>query len=126
VFGQVGDNTTTRHHRAPVSVVQGAVTFAGISAGTDFTCGRTSAGQAWCWGRNQEGQLGDNTVANRAAPVAVQQGGLAFAELAAGELHACGRTAAGRLYCWGDNLWGELGDNTRVDRRTPVAVQRAP
>jgi len=37
-------------------------------------------------------------------------------------LHACGLTAAHRVYCWGNNSYGQLGDGTLSNRSTPVAV----
>jgi alpha-tubulin suppressor-like RCC1 family protein len=119
--GQFGDNTTT-NRSTPVAVQQGGVTFASITAGHWHTCGLTSAGAAYCWGRNDAGQLGDNTTTDRSTPVAVQQGGVTFASITAGGDRSCGLTSAGAAYCWGWNPNGQLGDNTTTDRHTPVAV----
>ncbi|WP_420130502.1 hypothetical protein [Longimicrobium sp.] len=123
--GQLGDGTGT-HRRAPAPVAQGAAAYAEINAGGDFTCARTSAGQAWCWGANGDGQLGDNSRTSRNTPVAVQQGSIAFVELSTGGFQTCGRTAAGRVYCWGSNTWGGLGNGTQVRQPVPVAVHPAP
>jgi alpha-tubulin suppressor-like RCC1 family protein len=119
--GQLGDNTTTERH-TPVAVQQGGVTFASITAGWYHTCGLTGAGAAYCWGRNWVGQLGDNTTTERSTPVAVQQGGVTFTSITAGNVHTCGLTSAGAAWCWGWNGRGQLGDNTTTDRHTPVAV----
>jgi len=121
VNGQLGDNTTTDEH-VPVAVQQGGVTFASMAAGGYNTCGLTSAGAAWCWGWNGEGELGDNTITDRHTPVAVQQGGATFASITTGGSHTCGLTGAGAAYCWGQNAYSQLGDNTITDRHTPVAV----
>ena len=43
--------------------------------------------------------------------------------ISAGYGHTCGHDLDGKLYCWGDNRYGQLGDGTRIDRLTPVAVQ---
>jgi alpha-tubulin suppressor-like RCC1 family protein len=123
-WGQLGDNTTTQRN-TPVAVQQGGVAFTSITAGLDHTCGLTGAGAAWCWGRNEYGRLGDNSVTRRLTPVAVQQGGVTFASISAGYAHTCGLTGAGQAYCWGLNYYGQLGDNTTTDRWTPVLVQQA-
>jgi len=49
-------------------------------------------------------------------------GGFTFATVSAGSYYACGVTAAGAAYCWGDNTSGQLGDGTTSVRETPVAV----
>lgn len=47
---------------------------------------------------------------------------LALAEVTAGAVHTCGRTAGGRVYCWGENAIGRVGDGTTVNRKHPVPV----
>jgi alpha-tubulin suppressor-like RCC1 family protein len=92
-----------------------------INSGGYHTCGLTSTGAAYCWGRNDYGQLGDGTTTNRTSPVPVA-GGLTFQALAAGGYHTCGLTASGAAYCWGSNQYGQLGDGMQTDRGSPVAV----
>ena len=120
--GQLGDNTFLPFAQpsGPVQV-SGAQTFASISAGSQFTCGLTSAGAAYCWGNNWVGQLGDGTTINRSVPTAVV-GGITFTRLEAGALHACGIADTGIGYCWGMNDVGQLGDGTTTNSSSPVAV----
>src|SRR5262249_49919374 len=75
----------------------------------------------YCWGSNSKGQLGDNSVINRTAPVAVATG-MKFTTIDAGPEHTCGLTDAGAAYCWGRNDRGQLGDSTTTARTSPVAV----
>lgn len=82
-----------------------------ISAGRDHTCGVTDGRDAYCWGMNGTGQLGDSTLMDRAVPTLVV-GGLAFESIAAGGLHTCGVTVDGEGYCWGANIGGRLGIGT--------------
>ena len=93
-----------------------------ITAGFTHECGLASGGQAYCWGRNQMGQLGDSSAANKSAPSAVFQPGVSFASLTGGESHTCALTSAGQAWCWGSNGDGKLGDSTFLLREAPVAV----
>jgi len=100
----------------------GGVLFTTVSSGSDHTCGLTAGGQAYCWGYNGNGQLGDGTQGEGGyIPVAVS-GGLTFTAIAAGRSsHTCG-IAGGLAYCWGRNSDGQLGDNSTTQSNTPVAV----
>src|SRR5205085_12453687 len=102
-------------------LVTGGFSFATVSAGGHHSCGLTSAGAAFCWGYNNTGQLGDTSVVYaHAVPVAVN-GGLTFAAVSAGYSSTCGLATAGTAYCWGDNYYGELGNNSTTGGPTPVA-----
>jgi alpha-tubulin suppressor-like RCC1 family protein len=120
LFGQLG-NGTTGAPRAMPRVVVGGLAFRAIEAGAHHTCGVTTVNQAYCWGNNQEGTLGDGTTTHRSAPVRVA-GGHRFSQVSAGGAHSCGRKPSGAGYCWGGNFSGALGDGTRTNRLTPRAV----
>ncbi|CAN5785332.1 hypothetical protein BH23GEM7_BH23GEM7_28460 [soil metagenome] len=80
-WGQLGEGSTTPR-TTPVAVA-GGVSFQSISAGSSnlegaHSCGLAPAGQAYCWGANFYGQLGDGTTAHRSTPVPVV-GGIIFA-----------------------------------------------
>jgi alpha-tubulin suppressor-like RCC1 family protein len=47
---------------------------------------------------------------------------LSFYQVSGGNFHTCGVTTDSRLYCWGRNFYGELGDGTTTDRLKPVPV----
>jgi alpha-tubulin suppressor-like RCC1 family protein len=120
--GRLGDGTTTESP-TPVAVA-GGLRFRQLfmNAGSVHTCGVTRRGQAYCWGVNFQGQLGDGTTSERPTPVAVS-GGLRFREMSLSGFHTCGVTPGNVAYCWGDNQAGELGDGTTQDiEPTPVAV----
>jgi len=117
-FGQLGDGTTT--NRLVPTPVFGGIKFLTLSAGSYNTCGLTSSGQAYCWGHNSRGQIGDGTTVNRLTPTPVQQSGLTFRRITAGGIeYACGLTAAGSAYCWGQNPGGQLGSNVNVGTTLP-------
>ncbi len=130
--GQLGDGTTTRSD-APVRV-QG-LTGTGVreitlgsrtlpTRRTPFACALSTADQAWCWGDNEHGQLGDGTTVQRTSAVPAA-GALRFRKIDAGGSHACGITREGRLYCWGRGTAGQLGHGRSGEggsSATPVAV----
>jgi alpha-tubulin suppressor-like RCC1 family protein len=122
-WGQLGDNTTTTR-RVPVAVQQPAgVTFTQLAPGGAFTCGLTSGGQAYCWGNNTNGQLGNGTLTSSLLPVAVSQpAGVTFTTIRAEQSGVCGLDGNGQTWCWGYNAYGSLGDGTTTRRTSPVAV----
>lgn len=91
--------------------VSGGLAFSMVSVGAWHTCGVTTAGLAYCWGYNPDGELGigSTDMDPHPAPVPVR-GGLKWASIAAGTSHTCGVTTNGVTYCWGANISGELGD----------------
>jgi alpha-tubulin suppressor-like RCC1 family protein len=73
-----------------------------------------------CWGLNTGGQLGDGQTANRATPAPIS-GGLSASEISAGEAHTCIVTSGSnpnRVYCWGANAAGQLGNGAATPRET--------
>jgi alpha-tubulin suppressor-like RCC1 family protein len=124
IFGQLGNNSTTTQILVPVAVA-GGLTFSSVSGGLDHSCGITPAGAAYCWGRNDLGQLGTGTYTDSHVPVAVV-GGLAFRSLGAGASHSCGLTTGGVALCWGKNSEGELGNGSTLNSAVPVKVADQP
>jgi alpha-tubulin suppressor-like RCC1 family protein len=98
-----------------------ALAFRRVSYGMGHTCGVTTSSVAYCWGSNEEGQLGDGTTANTETPVPVA-GGLLFRDVTAGDQHTCGLALNDLTYCWGYNSAGQVGDETTTQRLTPTRV----
>lgn len=129
--GQLGDATTT-NRSAPVGV-SGLATAAQVSAGGEFvqpsgperghTCALVSGGTAQCWGRNANGQLGNNTTSDSAVPVSVANMTTATA-VSAGGLDSCARMTDGTVECWGWNGFGQLGNKSTTDTAVPVTVHK--
>src|SRR5664280_1549892 len=109
----------------PVQPASATLAPVQVVTGTYHTCALAPSGQAYCWGSNGNGQLGDNSNTERHTPVAVQQGAVTFTSITAGSYHTCGLTSAGAAYCWGYNWAGFLGDGTNTERHIPVDVHQA-
>jgi alpha-tubulin suppressor-like RCC1 family protein len=119
--GRLGTGAPVQTVQSSPGLVAGGLSFASVSVATGTTCGITTAGAAYCWGRNTLGELGDGTTDNRFTPVPVA-GGLSFTEVRGGSQHTCGVTTEGDAYCWGDNQAGQLGNGTLNGSTVPVKV----
>jgi alpha-tubulin suppressor-like RCC1 family protein len=106
-------------------VVPGGLSFVALTVGNGHACGITTLGAAYCWGANFAGQLGDGSITDTSAPVAVR-GGLIFSALSARGADTCGFASGGVAYCWGDNGAGQLGDGSTANRAVPVRVAGQP
>jgi alpha-tubulin suppressor-like RCC1 family protein len=120
--GGTGSGDSETRELTPVAVVGGLV-FRNISAGALRSCGVTTVNVGYCWGNNALGSLGVGSGGDRSAPTAVA-GGLRFLQIDVGaHLHGCGVTTDRRIYCWGYNSQGQLGDGTRFEiENAPVVV----
>ncbi len=95
--------------------------YAGISAGTGYTCGVALNGTGYCWGSGGSGELGTGIDEDTFNPT-VLSGSLRFSQISTGLFHTCGITKSGAAYCWGDNLYGKLGTGDLVNHSTPALV----
>ncbi len=125
-YGQLGTGNTTSSS-VPIAVststgLSGKVITNILNGGYSHTCA-VADGQAYCWGRNNYGQLGDNTTADKTSPVAVNVAGVlsgkGVTQLIGGDLYTCS-VANGRAYCWGDNSFGQLGINSSTPANTLI------
>lgn len=121
-LGQLGSGSTASLSREPVPVA-GGHRFVQISVGLRITCGVATDGVTYCWGNNQQGQLGTGTIggsSNVPVPV-VNSGSLGFTQVSVGFLVVCGR-AANDVHCWGaPNLFGNGTTGTTTPTPTPAA-----
>jgi alpha-tubulin suppressor-like RCC1 family protein len=140
-YGQLGDDRVSGLQSlvpvAPnavsgISALHGKV-VAAIAAGSDHSLALCADGTVAAWGNNTYGQLGDNTTTNRYLPVAVNATaglsalyGKAVVAVAAGSDHSLALCADGTVAAWGNNTYGQLGDNTTTNRYVPVAVNTQP
>ena len=78
--------------------------------------------QAWSWGCNGQGRLGDNTAINKSSPVSVVGGFTDWCQITAGGSFSLGIRQSGTAWSWGNNLNGQLGDDTASQKSSPVSV----
>jgi len=109
----------TLRDSVPLSVLG----FSGVSVGGSNVCGVSLAGDAYCWGENGDGGVGDGTRTARPHPVLIGAGlGL---QLPSTDWHTCALDASGHAYCWGYGAEGQLGDGSpdyATESRQPSPV----
>lgn len=93
-----------------------------VSAGNGYSCAVINATIS-CWGRSNLGQTGTGGSNDVTAPTAIATaaGTLQAEVISAGDNHACA-VLQGRIYCWGDNTNGKIGDGTVDTRLAPVFI----
>ena len=156
-YGQLGNDSggDGNDSSVPVQVagVDGSGTLANVkqvSAGEIHSCATTTNGAAFCWGDNDDGQLGIETEAERTdrfpggvcnprcgskVPAQVLGGAQGDGKylsnvdhISSGSYFSCAVASGGtNAYCWGDNDYGQLGNGVRYEdddwiELTPVAV----
>lgn len=126
--GQLGDGTTSATATTTPKVINSGTTYAKVAAGgySDgssymHTCAITTSGELQCWGRNNNGQVGNNTLTNQLTPVTIDSG-VSYTVVRAGGVHNCAITTSGVLKCWGDNSKGQIGDGTLIDKLIPTEI----
>ena len=107
---------------APISVSGGVKTFCHISTGNTHSLAIDKNGRAWGWGSNYQGGVGDNSFTTRLTPVSVAGAVKTFCIISAGGTHSLAIDKNGRAWGWGNNGYGQLGDNSATQRLTPVSM----
>ena len=124
--GQLGNATKVSEDR-PVQV-QGLTDATAVCAGSYHSCALKQDATVWCWGSDLEGQLGDgqdNEVCSpgecSTTPVPAESM-IGVDAIACGDTHTCALKHQGTVWCWGNNVSGQLGVGDVGGRKTPDLV----
>lgn len=138
-MGQLGMNNTTPS-ASVATPVTGVTQATAVAAGGEFSLALDSSGNVWAWGNNAYGQLGNGKTESSPSPAKVQTGietpdpedpnktiitliDLSnIVAIAAGGSHALAIDAAGNVWAWGYNYFGQLGTGDAVNRTSAVKV----
>jgi len=131
-YGQLGNNGTN-NSSLPTSVLgSGALsskTVVAVSAGSFHSLALCADGTLAAWGRNDFGQLGDNSTTSSSVPVGITNSGALSGKtvvaISAGYYHNLALCSDGTVVAWGQNTYGQLGDGSKTNRSVPVAVSAA-
>jgi alpha-tubulin suppressor-like RCC1 family protein len=117
-YGQLGDNTIITRS-TPRQEITSSTNWIQVAVGNNHTVAIKTDGTLWVWGRNENGQIGDNTFASRSTPRQEFTSSTNWKQVAAGFTHTKGIKTDGTLWSWGLNNYGQIGDNTTSSRSTP-------
>lgn len=129
--GEMGNGTVNSSINNPTNVTMSGVlngkTIKYIQSGNYFSCALASDDNAYCWGYNNNGAVGNGNVTNpQSSPVAVFRtgalNGKTVKQLSVGAGHACVVASDNKGYCWGYNGDSQIGNSSVVNRNEPTAV----
>lgn len=100
----------------------GAERWDAIATGGGHTCG-IREGELSCWGANEIGQVSGTVSGDAVDPIVitVDGGPATWSQVATGYNSTCA-IGEGRIYCWGSNERGQLGNGTQLSTGTPTPV----
>ena len=118
--GQIGDGTLTK--RTSPKQIGIATNWVKVSGGNNHSLGITSDGKAWGWGFNNYGQLGDgttNTVQTSPTQIGISTN---WVNITSGNHHSHGIDIDGKVWAWGENVYGQLGNGNNISSNIPSII----
>ena len=130
---KLGSSDTNMIHEYPLPVDKsgefGLKNIKYASVGAANTCSISTDNEAYCWGSNWLGQLGDGTSGYKTyVPHKVSTVNLStdekFSKISTGYHHSCAISSLYKVYCWGENTVGQIGNNgpNNVNVLTPTPI----
>ena len=121
--GRLGDGTET-DRLTPVQVAGPQnVVFSDVSAGVFHSLALDTDGQAWAWGNNTYGKLGDGTTVNRLEPTAaIMPTDVTYTNISGGSDHSVALSQSDGVWAWGSNELAQLGSGSLISSASPVQV----
>ena len=118
--GILGDGTVTSRS-SPVQTIAGDTTWKEVNNGGTNNIAIKTDGTLWVWGWNDQGQLNDGTLIHRSSPVQTVAGGTNWKKAVIGnKRYVMALKTDGTLWTWGQNDFGQLGDDTKTKRSSPI------
>lgn len=127
-YGQLGNGKSgsSESSATPVAVA-GLPNVTAVAAGGFHSMALANYSSLYTWGRNTNGQLGVNSNADALLPQSMSNPVLTNVKrIAAGSLHSVALKTDGTVWTWGSNNYGQLGDDTEIDKDEPVNISNIP
>ena len=122
-YGKVGiDDSGILSVSSPIQIGT-ELNWTKVATGIKTTVASKSDGTLWGWGQNYyQGFVGDNTIFHRSSPVVIMGAGATWNSVSTGYSFSVAVRSDGKLYTWGENSYGELGQNDTTNRSSPTQV----
>lgn len=117
-YGAVGDLTTTNRN-SPVQTVAGGSNWRRVDTYATTAAIKTD-GTLWVWGRGQYGEMGNNNTIHQSSPIQTISGGSNWVQISTGIRFVTAIKSDGTLWSWGNGNRGNHGDNTNLNRSSPI------
>lgn len=120
--GSLGNNNTASNISSPVQTIASGSNWKCVSSDGigSHTLATKTDGTLWAWGEGASGKLGNNSTANQSSPVQTSTAGTNWKHIAAATFSSAALKTDGTLWVWGNNVLGQVGDLTVVNRSAPV------
>lgn len=113
-------NQSTLDRSSPVQTVSGGTNWKNVGVGCVHTAAIKTDGTLWVWGANTNGVLGTNNLTNANSPVQTVSNVCTWKQVSVSCLSSSATKIDGSLWLWGNNTDGRLGDNTILNKSSPV------
>ena len=131
-FGQLG-NETTENSSMPICISDMENSPLNgkdiVDVYADYTMiAKDSDGKLYTWGWNRKGQLGNGTTENSSMPICISNiensplKEKKIVNIYTGDDTIIAKDSEGKLYSWGSNGYGQLGDGTTTNSNIPICI----
>ena len=125
-YGQLGDKSLVNRHTPTLIDLGEERSAKKIHTRTEHTCTILDNDSLVCWGKNDDGQLGNGNTSNTPIPTPVDFGSAKVQQVAVGGSFSCALVGNYSLMCWGGNRFGQLGNGTNNSSSSPTSVSFLP
>lgn len=103
--------------------VEGLRNIAKVRTGNRYNIALDNSGLVWFWGYNSKGQLEDMDETGVKGPELIRHlSGMEIVDIDTGDFHSLALSKEGKVYSWGANDYGQLGDGTLNNRYSPIKI----
>jgi len=117
--GLLGDGTTISRS-SPVQEFSSSTDWCQVEGGGCHSLALKTTGTLWAWGCNFSGQIGDGTNINSSSPVQDVSSSTDWCQVSGGRNHSLALKTNNTLWAWGNNVFGQIGDEATIRRSSPV------